>query len=183
MLHICCAPCSAYSVGAFQGFGLEVRGYFFNPNIHHFSEYRRRLEALEAYRPILGIAVDYAAEYRPEDYFRQVVFREEDRCRYCYGLRLRETARNARQRNYPLFSTTLLFSIYQKHELLREVGDQVAQEEGVKFLYQDLRPGWQEGYRRYRESGLYRQKYCGCLFSEKERLDKELICHSERSVR
>jgi predicted adenine nucleotide alpha hydrolase (AANH) superfamily ATPase len=147
-----------------------VRGRFFNPNIHPFAEYRRRREALEAYRLVLRIAVDYAAEYRPEAYFRLVAFREEDRCRYCYQLRLRETAREARRRNFRFFSTTLLFSIYQKHDLLREVGREVAEEEGVRFYYRDLRPGWEEGRRRYRQSGLFRQRYCGCIYSERERL-------------
>jgi predicted adenine nucleotide alpha hydrolase (AANH) superfamily ATPase len=170
-LHICCAPCSAWSVPALRKEGLQVRGCFFNPNIHPFSEYLRRSEALSIYQSDLGIEVDYAQDYRPEEYFTAVIDSLDERCRHCYELRLRFTARQARRRKCDAFSTTLLFSIYQKHDLLREVGERIGEEEGVAFLYRDLRPGWEEGGRSYRETGLYRQNYCGCIFSEKERIE------------
>jgi len=170
-LHICCAPCSAYSVPALQKEGFRVRGFFNNPNIHPFSEYLRRSEALSVYQPDLGIDVDYADSYRPEEYFAAVIDSLDERCRHCYELRLRSTAREARRRKSDAFSTTLLFSIYQKHDLLRQVGERIGEEEGVPFLYRDLRPGWEEGGRGYRETGLYRQNYCGCIFSEKERIE------------
>ncbi len=172
LLHICCAPCSAWSVPALEEEGFYVRGYFFNPNIHPFSEYLRRREALTIFRPELGIDVDFAPDYTPEEYFRAVAFHEEDRCRHCYEIRLRSTARHARRANIAAFTTTLLYSIYQKHDLLREVGERVAGEEGVAFVYRDLRPGWQEGGRRYGTTGLYRQNYCGCIFSEKEGIER-----------
>jgi hypothetical protein len=93
----------------------------------------------------------------------------EDRCRRCYELRLRATAREARRLGFASFSTTLLYSIHQKHDLVRAVGEEVARAEGMAFLSRDLRGGWREGGRRYRESGLYRQRYCGCLASARER--------------
>ena len=172
-LHICCAPCAAFSVPALQEEGLQVRGYFHNPNIHPFPEYLRRSEALTIYQSDLGIDVDYADDYRPEEYFAAVIDSLDERCRHCYELRLRSTAREARRRKSDAFSTTLLFSIYQKHDLLREVGEKIAGEESVTFLYRDLRPGWREGHDLYRPSGLYRQNYCGCVFSEKERLERK----------
>ena len=150
-----------------------MEGYFYNPNIHPFPEYLRRFEALSLYQEELGIPVRYAEAYRPEEYFRAVLEDLENRCRRCYELRLRATAREAARHGAAAFSTTLLFSVYQKHDLLREAGERVAAEEGVPFLYRDLRPGWEEGGRRYRERGLYRQNYCGCLFSEKERIENK----------
>ncbi len=104
-----------------------------------------------------------------EGFLRQVVFREEERCRYCYRMRLDSTACVARRENFGSFSTTLLYSIYQAHDLIREVGEEVAQDHGIPFVYRDFRPGWEEGVRRSKELGLYRQKYCGCIFSERER--------------
>jgi predicted adenine nucleotide alpha hydrolase (AANH) superfamily ATPase len=174
-LHICCAPCSAWSVPALREEGFQVRGYFYNPNIHPFSEYLRRSEALSSYQSDLGIDIDYARDYRPEEYFIAVIDSLDERCRHCYELRLRSTAREARRRKSDAFSTTLLFSVYQKHDLLREAGERIGKEEGVPFLYRDLRPGWEEGGRSYRETGLYRQNYCGCIFSEKERIEHKLM--------
>lgn len=169
LLHVCCAPCSAYAVPAFREAGAEVDGYFLNPNIHPAPEYRRRAEALERYAPSLGLPVTFAPEYRPEDYFSAVSFHGADRCRRCYALRLRGAAREARRRGCDAFSTTLLGSVHQKHELVRAVGEAVGAEVGVPFLYRDLRTGWQQGCDRYRETGLYRQRYCGCVTSERER--------------
>jgi predicted adenine nucleotide alpha hydrolase (AANH) superfamily ATPase len=173
LLHICCAPCSAFSVPALRREGLEVTGYYYNPNIHPEAEYRRREDALRAYLPSLEAEVIYEEKYDCTEYFDVVASAEEDRCRHCYELRLGQTAREAKRRSIGAFSTTLLFSIYQKHDLLREVGEKIAGEESVTFLYRDLRPGWREGLETYRPSGLYRQNYCGCVFSEKERLERK----------
>lgn len=177
LLHICCAPCSAYSVPTLREEGLEVTGYFYNPNIHPEVEYERREEALREYRDFLGINVEFP-EYHCREYFSAVPSTGRDRCVSCYELRLRATAREARRREMEAFSTTLLHSIYQKHHLLRGIAERVGREEGVDFLYRDLRAGWREGHDRYRPSGLYRQKYCGCVFSEKERLERRR--HSPR---
>jgi predicted adenine nucleotide alpha hydrolase (AANH) superfamily ATPase len=173
LLHICCAPCAAYSVPALREEGMEVTGYYSNPNIHPEGEYRRREEALRAWQPSLDAEIIYDEEYDCGDYFDAVISRGSDRCRQCYELRLRKTAREAKRRSIGIFSSTLLFSIYQKHELLRETGERVGREEGVPFHYRDLRTGWREGQELYRPSGLYRQNYCGCVFSEKERLERK----------
>jgi len=171
LLHICCAPCSAYTVPALKEEGVTVHGYYFNPNIHPFSEYLRRSEALSLYQSTLGIDVHFSDEYHPENYFSAVLEDFRDRCRHCYLLRLTATAREAKRQGCDAFTTTLLYSIYQNHDLLLELGDAVAEKEGVPFHYRDLREGWQEGGATYRTSGLYRQNYCGCLFSEKERIE------------
>lgn len=169
LLHVCCAPCAAYPVPALRALASSLTGFFFNPNIRPAEEHQRRLDALERYAPALGLdlvvvvgpdaAAPSAPAGRPGD----------DRCRHCYELRLRATAREARRGGFDSFSTTLLYSIHQKHELVRTVATEVALAEGVPFLYRDLREGWVEGGRSYRESGLYRQRYCGCLASKLER--------------
>jgi hypothetical protein len=146
-----------------------VTGFFYNPNIHPAEEHARRRDALERYAPSLGIELLFGADDGPEAWFAAVAAGEEERCRHCFELRLGTTAREAKRRGDEAFSTTLLYSIFQKHDLIREAGEAVERREGVRFLYRDLRPGWQEGYERYRAAGLYRQRYCGCVFSEGER--------------
>ncbi len=168
LLHICCAPCSAYPVPALRAQVPRLAGFFFNPNIQPDDEYARRLAALERFAPVLGLEFQVATD--PVDCARPATAGAgEERCRRCYDLRLRATARAARHGGFDAFSTTLLYSIHQRHELVRAVAAEVARAEGVAFFYQDLREGWVEGGRSYRESGLYRQRYCGCLPSQAER--------------
>ena len=168
LLHVCCAPCSAYPVPALRAWVPHLTGFFFNPNIQPADEHTRRLDALERFAPALGLDLVIAAD-PGADAWPAAVSREEGRCRGCYDLRLRATAREARRGGFDAFSTTLLYSIHQKHELVRAVAADAARAEGVDFFYQDLRAGWAEGGRAYRESGLYRQRYCGCLPSKLER--------------
>jgi predicted adenine nucleotide alpha hydrolase (AANH) superfamily ATPase len=175
LLHVCCAPCSAFSVPALREEGFTVSGYFYNPNIHPFPEYLRRSEALSLYQPDLGIDIHFDEDYQLEDYFRAALDNFDERCRGCYTLRLTAAAREAKRQGCDAFTSTLLFSIYQNHDLLRAVGGEVGESEGVAFHYRDLREGWQEGGSTYRASGLYRQNYCGCLFSEKERIERKKV--------
>ena len=167
LLHLCCAPCAAYPVPALRERGHQVTGFFFNPNIQPEDEHARRLDALERFAPALGLDLVIAAAPEPDS--RPAAGGEGDRCRRCYELRLRATAREARRGGFAAFSTTLLFSIHQKHEVIRTVAVDVARAEGIPFFYRDLREGWAAGGRAYRESGLYRQRYCGCLPSKLER--------------
>ena len=117
--------------------------------------------------------VEYERQYGLRDYLRQVVFHEENRCRYCYAMRLRPTAERAMAIGADAFSSTLLYSRYQNHSLLRQQGEALAMELGIPFYYDDFRGGWQEGIDRSIEMGLYRQPYCGCIYSEQERYDKK----------
>ena len=169
LLHICCAPCAAYPVPALRTWVPEITGFFFNPNVQPADEHARRLEALQRYAPVLALDFVVAAEAHADSWSAAVAGSGEDRCRRCYELRLRATAREARRGGFDAFSTTLLYSIHQKHELIRAVAGEIARDEGVHFLYRDLREGWAQGGRTYRESGLYRQRFCGCLPSAIER--------------
>ena len=173
LLHVCCGPCALYPLKVLREEGCEVHGYFFNPNIHPYAEYRRRQETLAAYAESEGWPVIHAREYPVEEYFRMVAYRESERCRFCYRLRLAKAAGVAKHGGFDAFTTTLLGSPFQKHGLLRETGEAVAAEYGIPFLYRDFRVGFKEGVARSRERGMYRQQYCGCIFSEKERFFRE----------
>jgi len=169
LLHTCCGPCTIYPLDYLREQGHAVYGYFFNPNIHPFTEWQRRRETLENYAAAKDCKVIVDAEYRLEEFLRMVVFRETQRCRFCYALRLRQAARVARKGQFDAFCTTLLVSPFQKHELIREIGEAAGEEYGIPFLYVDFRPGYREATARSRELGMYRQQYCGCIYSEKER--------------
>ena len=175
LLHICCAPCAIYPVQVLTGGEHEVQGFFYNPNIHPYQEFTRRTAALEDYAALLNLPVIWDRTYDLEGFLRQVVFREAERCRFCYYLRLTAAARTAREAACDAFTSTLLYSKYQKHELIREIGEQVAREADLPFYYEDFRQGWQTGQTQSKELGLYRQPYCGCIYSERERYCRDKL--------
>lgn len=169
LLHTCCAPCSIYPVEYLRDKDMDICGYFHNPNIHPYTEFVKRKETLEKHAAGTGLKVIFDHEYYLEDFIREVAHRESRRCRFCYAMRLEQAARVAREGGFDCFSTTLLVSPYQKHELIREIGEAAGEKHGVPFYYADFRPGFREAAERSREMGMYRQQYCGCIYSEKER--------------
>ncbi len=173
LLHVCCANCAIYPIKSMREEGLEVMAFFYRHNIHPYSECLRRQEALEAYAEQIDLKVIYQEGYDLEGFIRNVAFRESERCNYCYHDRLRSTALLARRGKFDYFSSTLLYSKHQKHELIRSIGDSIGKSVGVPFLYHDYREGWKEGIECSKQMGLYRQHYCGCIYSEKERFFKE----------
>ena len=150
-----------------------VTGYFFNPNIHPFLEYVRRRDAAKQFAEIQGLELIVSPEYDLEQYLTSVLGRGTGRCERCYRFRLSAVAAEARDQGLPAFSTSLLYSKYQKHDVIRGVAEEMARDHGVEFLYEDFRHGWRDGIRESRRLGLYRQQYCGCLFSEWERYQKQ----------
>ncbi len=171
LVDACCGPCSLVLDRALGVDREGVRFLFFNPNIHPFREYRRRLEAFTAFMQEGGFGYE-VPEYRPEEWLRAVSFREEDRCEMCYRLRLGRAAAYAAAEGFPVFTTTLLASPHQDHEMLRRLGESAAAARGLRFLEWDGRAGYREGLKEARESGLYLQPWCGCIFSERERYDR-----------
>ncbi len=169
LLHICCAPCTIYPLRKLREEGHGVQGLFYNPNIHPYVEYRKRLDAVEEYAGAERLEVVRPEEYGVEDFLRNVVFREKDRCRYCYEDRLAYAARVAAEGRFDGFTTTLLYSKFQNHALIKTLGEELARRFGVAFHYRDFREGWAEGVRISKERGIYRQQYCGCIYSEKDR--------------
>jgi predicted adenine nucleotide alpha hydrolase (AANH) superfamily ATPase len=169
LLHICCGPCATFPIKALREAGHGVQGFFYNPNIHPLSEHNLRLDSAVKLFEHAGVTATIVKEYDIEKYFRRVAYRENDRCAACYHLRLEKTARAAANQRFDAFTTSLLVSPYQKHDLIRSVGESLGMEYGIEFFYEDFRPGWPQTYEMSRELSLYRQKYCGCIYSEKER--------------
>jgi predicted adenine nucleotide alpha hydrolase (AANH) superfamily ATPase len=169
LLHVCCGPCSIYPLDALEKQGHELRGYFYNPNIHPFTEYWRRRETFQAYAEKMGLPVIWDETDQMEDYFRNVAFREGERCRLCYSMRLQKAAQIAKKGKFDAFTTTLLVSPFQRHDLIKELGTAIGAQVGVPFYYEDFRVGFKEGVAKSKEEQMYRQQYCGCIFSERER--------------
>lgn len=174
LLHMCCGPCTIYPATILRDEGYTLRGFFYNPNIHPFREFRQRLAAVESLAANLGLTVDYERQYGLREYLRKVVFHEQERCRLCYEMRLLPTVMRALATGADAFTTTLLYSRYQKHELICQQAEGLSRRFGVPFLYRDFRAGWQQGIDQSIGMGLYRQSYCGCIYSEQERYDKSL---------
>ena len=172
LVHICCANCAIYPLQRLGEKGDEVVGFFFNPNIHPYQEYQNRLESLKQYAERVGLKIIYRDEYLLEEFLRNVSHREKERCRYCYSIRLEATAQEAKRNGFDQFSTTLLQSTHQDHALIKETGERLAKEIEVPFYYEDFRKGWRKGLEVSKTMGLYRQQYCGCIYSEKERFMK-----------
>ncbi len=173
LLHSCCAPCLVYPLDELLSERHEVTTLFFNPNIHPYSEFLRRLDAFTVYTRDHRVPVlQDNASTGMEEWLREVAFRESHRCQICFHMRLDRTAALAVQKGFDAFSTTLLYSRFQKHDLLKATAEALSEQHGIPFLYRDWRKGWNEGVKKYRALGLYRQKYCGCVYSEKERAAK-----------
>ena len=175
LLHICCGPCAIYPIRSLQQQGFEVVGLYYNPNIHPLREYLRRREAASQVAQKLGIKlICKDDEYDPGRYLREVVHREPSRCFFCYRLRLERSLSIARRGGFEWFSSTLLSSARQKHEQIAELASSLAGGGSPAFFYQDFRAGRKEAMEISRQWEIYRQQYCGCLYSEWERYHKEL---------
>ena len=169
LLHICCGPCAVYPVRTLRAGGYSVTGFFFNHNIHPYLEYRKRLDVVADFSGLEGLPMIVRDEYRLEEFLEAVASNPKERCRYCYASRLEETARVAADGGFDAWTSSLLYSRYQDHDDIRHLGAELEARYGVPFHYEDYRSGWQEGIRLSRERGMYRQQYCGCIYSEKER--------------
>jgi len=127
------------------------------------------LEAMESLAQEVNFPLIITEGYGVIDYFRQVVGHESRRCQYCFRLRLLETAETAYQRGFNAFTTSLLISPHQQHDLLRAIGNKISKEKGIDFLYADLRKRYSDSRHLTKPLNLYRQQYCGCVYSEWER--------------
>ena len=173
LLHVCCAPCANQPIEVLRTDGLEVTGFWYNPNIHPFTEYRSRRNCLRDYAATIDLPVIERNDYGLRPFVRTVAEDIAGRCVKCYEMRLFETARQAAECGFDSFSSSLFICPYQIHELMREVAERAAFEYGVEFLYRDFRPYFRAGQDKARELGFYMQKYCGCVFSEEERYLKK----------
>jgi predicted adenine nucleotide alpha hydrolase (AANH) superfamily ATPase len=174
LLHTCCGPCSIYPVDVLRNEGMNVTGYYHRSNIHPLTECLRREETLKTYTRSIELPLIVQKGYGMEEFIRNMAFRESERCVICYHDRLTATARIAKLVKFDGFSSTLLYSRYQKHDVLKSVGFSIADETGIEFIYRDFREGWQIGVDESKKMEMYRQPYCGCIYSEKERYSKKL---------
>ena len=182
LLHMCCGPCACFPVKKLRSEGIEPVGYFFNPNIHPYMEWTHRQKTAKEYAEKVGLKIYTQEDYRLKDFLEMVMPVEEpdnpflprNRCRSCYGWRLDEAAIFAAENGFDAFSSTLFYSIHQQHAVMKEIAEACGRKHGIDFYYEDFRVGWQEGIDISLELGLYRQPYCGCIFSEEERFSKEI---------
>ncbi len=172
LVHCCCAHCTAYTVDYWRQQEYEVNALWYNPSIHPYMEHQHRLEAMESLAQEVNLPLIITEGYDVIDYFRQVVGHESQRCQYCFRLRLLKTAETAYQRGFNAFTTSLLISPHRKHGLLQEIGNKISKEKGIDFLYADLRKRYSDSRRMTKGLNLYRQQYCGCIYSEWERYAK-----------
>lgn len=172
LLHTCCAPCSVYPVKTLRAEGIEPTLFWYNPNIHPYQEYKLRRNCLKKYAAEIKAELILDDDYGLDNFVCNVNAREGNllrRCEeYCYPLRLKRVFDYAKEHGYDAVSTTLLYSIYQKHDLIIGIMAALAESYGITFLYRDFREGWKEGQETARSIGLYMQKYCGCVYSEEE---------------
>lgn len=170
LLHICCAPCATATAQAWRADGAEIAGTYFNPNIHPFAEHEQRLATLKSYAGEIGLPLIGDPLYDVAAWLRQIAGSDEkpDRCRICIAQRLSHTARLAAANGFDSFSTSLLISPWQEHEIIIEEGERAAAASGIDFAYRDLRTEYRLSRQMSRDAGLYRQKYCGCIYSEAE---------------
>ena len=195
LLHVCCSNCAIYPFKLLRSDKQNVTGLWFNPNIHPFEEYDLRLKSLKRLAGDWNVDMEFIEDYRPEEYFRLFGLNETDtiisgddnkvdraltsappfpeRCRSCYALRLEKTADEAQKSGFHAFSTTLLISPYQDFKLISNTGKALSEKYNIEFYLQDFRPFFRDAMNSAKEMGLYRQKYCGCIFSKRERLTKK----------
>lgn len=177
LLHICCAPCSTHVVEVLRE-NYDVTGYFYNPNIHPESEYRRREEEMRRYARKAGIEM-VCAEYDDARWFDAVKGMEDapeggERCFLCYRIRSEKAARYAKEHGYQSLTTTLSISPHKNAEKINEIGAELAARHGLQWYAADFkkRGGFDRSIRMSKEAGLYRQSYCGCIFSQRARKPK-----------
>ena len=175
LLHSCCAPCSSYVLEYLAPY-FQICDFYYNPNISPKREYEDRKEELVRLIAEMGLSTEVTfleGTYQPEDFFTMAKGLEDlpeggERCFKCYEMRLRESAKIAKEQGAEYFATTLTISPLKNAQKLNEIGEQLAAEYGVKYLPSDFKK--KNGYKRSVELSaqheLYRQNYCGCVFSK-----------------
>ena len=170
LMHVCCAPCSVYCIEELRNEGIEPTLYWYNPNIHPYMEYKARRDCLKEYANIINVKAIFEEEYGLDSFCKNVISNLNSRCvNYCYPVRLKKTFEYAKKHGYDTVTTTLLYSIYQQHDYIKQLMKQYSKEYKIDFLYRDFRIGFWKGHQKAYDLGLYMQKYCGCIFSREMR--------------
>lgn len=178
LLHGCCAPCSSYVLEYLTEY-FDISLLYYNPNIFPETEYLKRVEEVKrllSEMPLKSSVKLIEGQYEPEEFFAvskglEAAPEGGERCFKCYRLRLEEAARKAKEGGFDFFTTTLSISPHKNADKLNEIGEELEKQYGVKYLYADFKK--KNGYKRSIELsriyGLYRQDYCGCGFSRRQR--------------
>ncbi len=173
LLHICCAPDATYVISALRDYNLT--GYFYNPNIYPEEEYILRLREMEGLAEKLGISL-HPSSYDPERWFELTKGLEYEpergrRCEICFRMRLESTARLAEEEGFDIFTTTLTISPHKDAELINKIGREIAANLRVEFMEADFKKkdGFKKSVELSKKYGLYRQDYCGCIYSKRDR--------------
>ncbi|WP_353684965.1 epoxyqueuosine reductase QueH [Thermodesulfovibrio sp. 3907-1M] len=175
LLHTCCSNCAIYPVEVLTNKGFDITLFWYNPNIHPYTEYRARMDSLKKLEQLWNLKVIYDDSYKEfYKFLRAVVGKEKERCEICYRMRLERAAQKARETGIDKFTTTLLVSPYQKFDKIIKVGDEIGKKLGVNFISEDFREGFKKAMKTAVALELYRQKYCGCIYSEAERYLKRI---------
>ena len=182
LLHICCAVCACALVERFRAQGMDVIGYFYNPNIHPYQEFKKRLRAVEVLAEQEKLDIYYDKTYGLDSFLEGVapyahLFTPNSglltpnlpRCAKCYQMRLSKTAQNAKKLKMDTFTSTLIISPQQRQELIRQMGEETAKITGIPFRYETVTDLYSKSRELAKKRMLYRQQYCGCVFSEYER--------------
>ncbi|GJQ49990.1 epoxyqueuosine reductase QueH [Candidatus Kuenenia stuttgartiensis] len=169
LLHICCACCLCAPLNELKKEGFAVTGFFYNPNIHPLLEFRRRIKALRVFQEKNPVKIIFNEEYGLRDFLKNVNYEGGNRCADCYAMRLDCAASYAKKHTYDAFTSTMLFSRYQDHVQLKEISERLSKEKEIPFLYRDYRYLSEHSNEIARKNMIYRQGYCGCVFSEYER--------------
>lgn len=178
LLHVCCAPCAAYVIDLLKD-EFEITAFFYNPNIHPLEEYMERAAEIKRYcENNHNDFVEY--RYDPEVWLKATAGLENEpeggqRCAVCFGLRLDIVANYADTEAYDFFGTTLTVSKYKNSEQVNKIGRKLSDEYGLPYLDRDFKEndGFRHSCDRAKEKGFYRQNYCGCVYSQKERERKK----------
>lgn len=176
LLHACCAPCSSHTIMVLMEY-FDITIFYSNDNIEPIEEYNKRLDEIIKFTNNFNIKVIYD-EYNNKDYHNAVkgyehLGEKSERCYKCYSLRLRKTAIKAKELNFDYFTTTLSISPFKVTRWINEIGYQCQEEFNVKYLFSDFKKedGYKDSIKLSSEYNLYRQDYCGCMYSKQERIE------------
>ena len=184
LLHICCAPCAAHPIEALKNEGHRPTGFWFNPNIHPYLEYRKRLFEVRRLCKLMDTPLLERDIYALVPFLRKILNPPDSahRCDVCCEIRLRQTAETALKNGFNAFTTSMLQSRHMRHDAIRKIAQCIAEEKNIEFLYRDFRDGHSRSLKISRKYNLYRQQYCGCVISEFERFYRtadEVLEHFE----
>lgn len=173
LLHACCGPCSIYPSHHLREIEQAFALYFFNPNIHPHREFKKRLLTLREFCELEKLELIVDKSYPLEDFLRNALAEPKSRCYYCYKVRMLKTAEYAKEQGFTSFASTLLGSPYQQHEEIKKLAQEASDIFDIEFRYFDFRQGFAWGTQVSKDREMYRQGYCGCIFSERDRYEKK----------